>query len=62
MGQVSLTPISGFFTDLLCGLRQFPLISLGLVFPKKRISPSLFSGDARRSKKRCLQSFLKMPK
>lgn len=57
MGQVPLTPVSGSFTNMLCGLRQFPLISLGLIFPKKTISHSFFLGDGKRSKKRCLQSF-----
>lgn len=42
MGQVPLTPISGSFTDLLCGLRHFPLISLGLIFLKKKIFQLLF--------------------
>lgn len=44
MGQVPLTRISGSVTDLLCGLRRCPLVSLGLVFPKKKISHSLFLG------------------
>lgn len=57
MGQAPLTPVSGSFADLLCGLRQCPLISLGLTFPKKKTSHLFFSGDAERSKKRCLQSF-----
>ena len=42
MGQVPLTPISDSFTDLLCGLRHFPLISLGLIFPKKKVFQLLF--------------------
>ena len=44
MGQVPLIPISGSFTDLLCGLRHFPIISLGRVFPKKKISHLVFLG------------------
>ena len=59
MGQVPLTPISDSFTDLLCGLRHFPLISLGLIFPKKKVFQLLFvvgggGGDAKRANKRCL--------
>lgn len=51
MGQVPLTRISGSVTDFLCGLRQCPLVSLGLVFPKKKIFPLTLLGDAERSKK-----------
>lgn len=50
MGQVPLIPASGSFPDLLCGLRQRPLISLGLTFPKKKISHWFSSGGAGRSK------------
>lgn len=58
MGQVPLTPISGSFTDLLCGLR--PHFS-GPHFPQEEIFPLAVrggggggGGNAKRSKKRCL--------
>lgn len=65
MGQVPLTLISGSFTDLLCGLRHFPLVSLGLIFPKKKVSHLLFLGGAGwveilKDQKRGV-CFLKMP-
>lgn len=59
MGWVPLTPVSGSFTDRLCGLRQFSLLSLGLVFPEKKIYHSVFLEGAKTSK-RHLQSFLKV--
>lgn len=62
MGQVPLTLISGSFTDLLCGLGHFPLISLGLIFPKNKVSHLLFLGVGRMLKdQRRGVCFLKMP-
>lgn len=49
MGWVPLTPVSGSFTDRLCGLRQFSLLSLGLVFPEKKIYHSVFLEGAKTS-------------
>lgn len=43
-GPGARPPVSGSVPDLLCGLRQLPPGSLDLIFPKEKISHSLFAG------------------